>query len=82
MIKLIFFAKYREQFGTDCLELNRAGFDSVRELIRHLRELYPERCSFLDDSKLIVSIQQELVRLDNPVKEGDVVAFFPPVTGG
>jgi molybdopterin synthase sulfur carrier subunit len=29
-----------------------------------------------------VAINQEMATLDNIIKQGDEVAFFPPVTGG
>jgi molybdopterin converting factor subunit 1 len=29
-----------------------------------------------------VAVNQEYVKLDHPVKKGDEVAIFPPVTGG
>jgi molybdopterin converting factor small subunit len=29
-----------------------------------------------------VSVNQDLARHDTPVKAGDEIAFFPPVTGG
>jgi molybdopterin synthase sulfur carrier subunit len=31
---------------------------------------------------LRVAVNQEMARPDTPVKAGDEVAFFPPVTGG
>jgi len=31
---------------------------------------------------LLVAINLEYAQLDSPVKQGDEVAFFPPVTGG
>lgn len=30
----------------------------------------------------LVAINQDYAELDQPVKDGDEVAFFPPVTGG
>ncbi|MDH4134662.1 MAG: molybdopterin converting factor subunit 1 [Gammaproteobacteria bacterium] len=33
-------------------------------------------------ANLLVAVNQEYVSLDAPVKDGDEVAFFPPVTGG
>jgi len=30
----------------------------------------------------LVALNMDYVELDNPVKDGDEVAFFPPVTGG
>ena len=33
-------------------------------------------------ANIIIAINMENVELDHPVKDGDNVAFFPPVTGG
>jgi molybdopterin synthase sulfur carrier subunit len=30
----------------------------------------------------MAALNQEMTRLNAPVKDGDEVAFFPPVTGG
>jgi molybdopterin synthase sulfur carrier subunit len=38
--------------------------------------------AFADASMVRCAVNQEHVPLDHPVKEGDEVAFFPPVTGG
>jgi molybdopterin synthase sulfur carrier subunit len=35
-----------------------------------------------DTSIVRVAVNQEYVQLDAPVKTGDEIAFFPPVTGG
>ena len=36
----------------------------------------------LEPGKLLAAVNQSIVPLDTEVKEGDEVAFFPPVTGG
>lgn len=82
MINIIFFAKYREQFGASSLQLAAPGIDSVQKLVNHLQCRYPDRTAFLSDQKLIVSINQELAKADASLQAGDVIAFFPPVTGG
>jgi len=33
-------------------------------------------------ANIIVAVNMENVEVDHPVKDGDKVAFFPPVTGG
>ena len=36
----------------------------------------------LDAGKLLAAVNQTLVPMSHPLKAGDEVAFFPPVTGG
>jgi molybdopterin synthase sulfur carrier subunit len=38
--------------------------------------------TFSDLTTIRVAVNQEYVGLDHPIKPGDEVAFFPPVTGG
>jgi molybdopterin synthase sulfur carrier subunit len=36
----------------------------------------------LESGKLLAAVNQTLVAFDHPLRDGDEVAFFPPVTGG
>ncbi|RTF81482.1 MoaD/ThiS family protein, partial [Serratia marcescens] len=36
----------------------------------------------LESGKLLAAVNQSLVAADHPLRAGDEVAFFPPVTGG
>lgn len=82
MIKILFFARLREQLGCDLVEIELLGVDTVEDLRRRLVEQYPHWMDFLEDKKLLVAVNQTLVKVGHPVKKGDEVAFFPPVTGG
>ena len=72
MIKVLFFAQVRELVNTDSLTLD-ASFENVDALRAQLA---------LDEGKLLAAVNQTLVELTHPLKAGDEVAFFPPVTGG
>ena len=42
-----------------------------------------ERASRLErPARLLAAVNQEHAGFDHPVRDGDEVAFFPPVTGG
>lgn len=82
MIKILFFARYREEFGAPTLELPEHGLSSVGSLLKQLQGQFPARAGFLSDQKLIISVNQELATAQTPIKSGDEVALFPPVTGG
>jgi molybdopterin synthase sulfur carrier subunit len=82
MIKIIFFSKYREQFGEDSIEFPLEKSLPLKDLVFLIKEHYGDRAAFLADSKLICSVNQHVERADHMVNKGDIVAFYPPVTGG
>jgi molybdopterin synthase sulfur carrier subunit len=60
-----------------------ASVADVTGLIDWLRERGGGPAHALADLRTVrVAVNQEHVRLDHPVRPGDEVAFFPPVTGG
>ena len=83
MIRLRYFASLRETLGRgdEQLELPEEVND-VSSLTRWLQSRGEIWDSALSDSRLHVAINQEVVKPDTPVSDGDEVAWFPPVTGG
>ncbi|OGA67782.1 MAG: molybdopterin converting factor subunit 1 [Betaproteobacteria bacterium RIFCSPLOWO2_12_FULL_65_14] len=83
-IRILFFASLRESLGTGAEELELpAGVSTVAGLRAHLKArggAYEK--AFADRSLVRIAVNQEMVSLANPIKHGDEVAFFPPVTGG
>lgn len=77
MIKILLFAGLQESIGKDTLELNLEEA-SVRDLKWKLKEQYPS--SNLDD--VMTAINEEYALDTDIVKQGDTVAFIPPVSGG
>ncbi len=82
MINILLFAKYRELLDTEKLELDADNIDSINDIKNHLSQLGAAWQQVFEQSNLLVAINQQMARLDSPVKDGDEVAFFPPVTGG
>lgn len=82
MIKVLFFAKLREQLGCAEIELDGRELSTVAELRRQLIEQHPHWVAPLDDKNLLIAVNQTLVKAEHPVGTDDEVAFFPPVTGG
>ena len=80
MIKVLFFAQVRELVGCDELSLC-CEYASADELRHALSERGDKWALALEAGKLLVAVNQTLVPLDTPLKDGDEVAFFPPVTG-
>lgn len=81
MIKILFFAQVRELVNTDSLTLD-ATFDDVESLRAHLAGQGDRWALALEPGKLLAAVNQTLVEFNHPVRAGDEVAFFPPVTGG
>lgn len=80
MIQVQYFARYREALGCEG-ERIEGTFASVDQLRREL-VARGGVWQVLDETRLMCARNQELCRLDEPLAEGDEVAFFPPVTGG
>jgi sulfur-carrier protein len=84
MIKVLFFARVREQLGCSSLELlwPAAGSD--------LDGLQEQLCvehgnawrDILAQDNMIRAVNQVVVPGNCLLHDGDEVAFFPPVTGG
>jgi sulfur-carrier protein len=84
MIRILYFARLREQLGTAGEEW-ASGPDSatVAELAAALRRRGgPWADAFAPGQSVLAAVNQELAREETPVADGDEVAFFPPVTGG
>ena len=84
MVTVLYFARLRESLGRAREEL--ALPESVIDL-SGLREVLVSRggawAQELSGSKAIrAAVNQEIAAGDTPVKDGDEIAFFPPVTGG
>jgi sulfur-carrier protein len=83
-VKLLFFAGLREQLGTSGEEIELpAGISTVAGLRAHLKArggAYEK--AFSEKSLVRMAVNQDMVPLGTPIKGGDEVAFFPPVTGG
>lgn len=82
MITLHYFARYREVLGTGKEQLPwDASLDSL-EAVRDALVARGDAWSVLSESRLMCARNQEMCNLDEPVSDGDEIAFFPPVTGG
>jgi molybdopterin synthase sulfur carrier subunit len=79
-VKVMYFARYRELLGLDAerVEGDFAVIDDLRKALVAKGGQY----ELLAEQNLMCARNEELCRLDEPLQEGDEVAFFPPVTGG
>lgn len=82
MISIQYYARYRETLGADGEHLPwDAAFASVDDVRQHLLARGDD-WAVLGEQNLMCARNQELCGLDEPVSDGDEVAFFPTVTGG
>ena len=83
MIQLRYFASLREilGIGDEQIELPD-GVHDLTALTRWLQERDATWASALADNRLHTAINQQIVKADASVTDGDEVAWFPPVTGG
>lgn len=84
MIKVLYFARLREQLGSSGEEITPGPeLATVADLATLLRERGGAWSDALGEGETIMAaVNQEMARMDAPVMDGDEVAFFPPVTGG
>jgi len=84
MVTLLYFASLRERVGRSREEVALPpGTPTVEALVEHLRsrdERWTE--AFAPGATWRVAVNQRMADRATPVKPGDEVAFFPPVTGG
>jgi sulfur-carrier protein len=84
MVTLLYFASIRETIGCAREQVALPGATAtVSTLVEQLRGRegrWPE--AFAPGKTWRVAVNQQMADLATPVKPGDEVAFFPPVTGG
>ncbi len=75
-IKIRYFASLREQLGTDELTISAEDISTVSDVWKTANSGHPML------SHLLYAVNIEYAQSDTAIKDGDEVAFFPPVTGG
>lgn len=63
-------------------QVEASGISTVLELIARLDSDYPGLAGEIDKSKAKAAVNHEFAGLDAPLKDGDEVAFIPPMSGG
>lgn len=83
MITIKFFASLREALDIDQLDLpDCGGTETVEQLQARLCTLGDQWRAALNSGRILAAVNQVMAKPDQPVNDGDEVAFFPPVTGG
>ena len=74
------FARLREIAGRDTIEHDVAAQSSVADVWKLLVTQWPAMAAF--DRTVSGAVNAEYARMSSEVKDGDEVAFLPPVSGG
>ena len=77
-VEVRLFALYREQAGQDRLHLDLPEGARVKDAKEALERLFPG----LSLQGGMAAVNQALAQGETPLREGDEVAFLPPVSGG
>jgi sulfur-carrier protein len=83
-VRVVYLARLREAFGTGGESLLLAPeVRDVGSLLRLLRERGGAWASELSPQRAVrVAVNHAMAAPDAPIRDGDEVALFPPVTGG
>lgn len=84
MIDVYYFASIRESLGRAHEQVViDGGITTVATLVDKLIAQHGEQWSrVLRDGRVLMAVNQAVAKQDTAVRDGDEVAFFPPVTGG
>ena len=83
MINVLYFARLKEQLNTTSEELEASSLSTIADIILQLTArggVWEE--VFGNGQTVMMAVNQEMSDAASSVKDGDEVAFFPPVTGG
>ncbi len=79
-VRILFFGVLKDLTGRASDLLNLPEHATLADVVTHYEDINP-RLNELAPS-LALSINQEFAAPDSPLKEGDEIAFLPPVSGG
>ncbi|HEX8171883.1 MAG TPA: molybdopterin converting factor subunit 1 [Thermoanaerobaculia bacterium] len=79
-VRLLFFAVLRDIAGADTRELALADGATARDVWQSLRADYPKLADYTQPP--LTAINESYASPDTPLRDGDELAFIPPVAGG
>ena len=84
MIKIFFFGRLRETLNSSSIEISDLSQLATVDKVRiHLSKSYgPIWEEALNQTNIVISVNQVVVSADTAIQDGDELAFFPPMTGG
>jgi molybdopterin synthase sulfur carrier subunit len=82
MIRVLFFARFAEELGVRELSQEWQEGLTSRHLLQSLGKKGRVWQQVLSAQDVKIAVNQELINGEQPINDGDEVAFFPPMTGG
>ncbi|HEX2835937.1 MAG TPA: molybdopterin converting factor subunit 1 [Thermoanaerobaculia bacterium] len=79
-VRLLFFAVLRDIAGTDERELTLRDGATARDVWNALRTEFARLTDYIDPP--MTAVNEEYAEPDQVLREGDELAFIPPVAGG
>ena len=79
-VRLLFFAVLRDIAGTGEHELALAEGTTARDVWQSLRGTYAKLADYTQPP--MIAINEEYAAPDDVLRDGDELAFIPPVAGG
>jgi molybdopterin synthase sulfur carrier subunit len=84
MVTILYFARLKEALGTGsealALPAEVSDLSSLKALLISRGGAWAHELA--DARPVRAAVNQDMAAGDTPVKDGDEIAFFPPVTGG
>jgi sulfur-carrier protein len=83
-VRILYFGRLREEMGMpgEMLDLPPEVCDVESLRARLIARGGSSAEAFASKKAVRFSVNQELARNNTPIKPGDEIAFFPPVSGG
>ncbi|HEX5519289.1 MAG TPA: molybdopterin converting factor subunit 1 [Candidatus Nitrosocosmicus sp.] len=79
-INLLYFAFVKDKTGVEFDLLDLPSDTSVKSLMKIILEKYPSLGNIID--MIQISVNYKIVDVDTILKDGDEIAFLPPISGG
>ena len=79
-VDILFFAALAEAAGTDRLSWEGQDDASVQDVIDWCIQMHPRLARW--ETSLATALNEVYVTRDHAVRQGDTLAFIPPVSGG
>jgi molybdopterin converting factor subunit 1 len=79
-LRILFFASLADIAGAREVLLDATGFTDVKSVFDKFAGDFPALEKYR--SSVLFALNSEFARSTSPVRDGDELAFFPPVSGG